>query len=182
MKKTKGGLNLKTLNTLKGIYLKVLNTILVVLTLSIPLLMFFQVVLRYVFRAPLMGIEELITFPTIWLYMLGAVAASISHTHIECGVLTVYIKKPITLAVVNIIKAAISFVVSIWCSYWGLWLLNYSYDKWKISDMLHIPMFYGESAYGIGLILLTIYCFIDLVVAIKETAATAKFSASMTDK
>ena len=30
-----------------------------------------QIVLRYVFHAPLMGVEELLYFPTIWLYLLG---------------------------------------------------------------------------------------------------------------
>ena len=53
-------------------------------------LIVYQVILRYVFKAPLMGIEELLIFPTIWLYMLGGANASQQRNHIECGILTLY--------------------------------------------------------------------------------------------
>lgn len=46
------------------------------------LLVFIQVLLRYVFKAPLMGIEELLLFPSIWLYMVGGANASFKkRTH-----------------------------------------------------------------------------------------------------
>ncbi|MFR5011834.1 MAG: hypothetical protein ACLTDI_13210 [Acutalibacteraceae bacterium] len=35
-----------------------------------------------------MGIEELMLFPIIWLYMLGGANASYEKSHIECGILT----------------------------------------------------------------------------------------------
>ena len=75
-----------------------------VLTLSVPAIMLVQVILRYVFKAPLMGTEELLQFPTIWMYMLGAAMASITRTHIECGVLAVYVKSPRVLAAVGVLS------------------------------------------------------------------------------
>ena len=50
--------------------------VVIVLTVAVALLVFIQVILRYVFKAPLMRIEELLLFPTIWLYMIGGVVAS----------------------------------------------------------------------------------------------------------
>ncbi len=54
-----------------------------------------------------MGIEELMLFPTIWLYMLGGANASQDRTHIECGILTLYIKKPRSMQIFKIFKGVI---------------------------------------------------------------------------
>ena len=52
---------------------KVLDWINVFSLLSVAVLMFVQVILRYVLKMPLMGIEELCYFPTVWLYLFAAV-------------------------------------------------------------------------------------------------------------
>ena len=49
---------------------KVLDWINVFSLLSVAVLMFVQVILRYVLKMPLMGIEELCYFPTVWLLEL----------------------------------------------------------------------------------------------------------------
>ena len=66
---------------------KLQDALLVVLITTVSLLVFVQVVLRYVFHAPLMGIEELLLFPTTWLFMIGAVKASSEKTQIVARVL-----------------------------------------------------------------------------------------------
>jgi TRAP-type C4-dicarboxylate transport system permease small subunit len=139
-----------------------------VLVLFLTVLVVTQVILRYVFKAPLMGIEEMLLFPTIWLYMLGGANASQERSHIECGVLTVYIKRPRTLKLFKIIKAAISFIVCLWLTYWAQWFFVYSFTRWKVSDLLYIPMFLGESAVFIGLILMAVFSVIELVEYIKD--------------
>lgn len=148
------------LNTIRGIscFLAIFVTALVVL----------QVILRYVFKAPLMGIEELLLFPMVWLYMLGGVNASQTNTHIECGVLTVYVKKEKTMKLLMIIKALVSSIVGLWLLYWSYWFFVYSFTRWKLSDLLYIPMFYGESSVFIGVLLMVIYAIAQLIGYIKE--------------
>lgn len=141
-----------------------------VLVLFLTLLVVTQVFLRYVFKAPLMGIEEMLLFPTIWLYMLGGANASHERTHIECGVLTVYIKRPRTMMFFKIIKATISLIVCLWLTNWARWFFVYSFTRWKVSDLLYIPMFLGESAVFIGLVLMAVYSVIELVDYIKDYA------------
>ncbi len=128
-----------------------------VLMILLPVLVCVQVVLRYVFEAPLMGIEELMLFPIIWLYMIGGANASMERTHISCGILTLYIKKPFSIALFHSVKSFISVVVSLWLTYWAYWFFDYSLTMWKESDLLYIPMFFGESAVFIGLVLMTGY-------------------------
>lgn len=72
---------------------KVQSVIISILAVIIPLLITAQVILRYVLKMPLFGIEELMLFPIIWLYMLGGANASMERNHISCGILTLYIKK-----------------------------------------------------------------------------------------
>lgn len=127
------------------------------LMVFLPILVCIQVVLRYVFEAPLMGIEELMLFPIIWLYMIGGANASMDRSHISCGILTLYIKKPFSIAMFHSVKSLISVVVSVWLTYWAYWFFDYSFSMWKESDLLYIPMFYAESAVFVGLVLMTGY-------------------------
>jgi TRAP-type C4-dicarboxylate transport system permease small subunit len=108
-----------------------------------------------------MGIEELLFFPTIWLYMLGGANASQERNHISCGILTLYIKKPLTMMKFNIMKNTVSIIVGVWLLYWAYWLFTYSLNLWKTSDLLYIPMFFMESAPFIGLLLMVFYGVIE---------------------
>jgi TRAP-type C4-dicarboxylate transport system permease small subunit len=135
------------------------NMVLLIVT---PLLVTAQVLLRYVFHMPLMGIEELLLFPIIWLYMLGGANASREKNHIICGILSLYIKKPKSIALFNLTRTVISLIVSLWLTYWALWFFLYSLSRWKLSDLLYLPMFFGESALFIGLLLMTLYTAVEL--------------------
>ncbi|QEK11490.1 TRAP transporter small permease [Crassaminicella thermophila] len=153
---------------------KIQEKILMFLTILIPLLVTFQVILRYVLHAPLMGIEELMLFPIIWLYMLGGASASRARNHIECGILTLYIKKEKSMAIFKVVKTAISLMISIWLTYWAYWFFTYSLKMWKVSDLLYIPMFFGESSIFIGLTLMTMYSAIELYDMIKNLLNISK--------
>jgi TRAP-type C4-dicarboxylate transport system permease small subunit len=138
------------------------ETIAVILTSAVTLLVFIQVLLRYVFKAPLMGIEELLLFPAIWLYMIGGALASMNKDHISCGILTLYIHKPRSIRIFDLVKDIISSLISLWLIYWAFWYFIYSLTTWKVSDLLYIPMFFGESAIFIGLVFMVIYALMDV--------------------
>lgn len=133
-----------------------------VLCIIVPLLTVYQVILRYVLKMPLMGIEELMMFPVIWLYMLGGANASMERNHISCGILTLYIHKAKTMALFNLTKSAISMVVASWLTYWAFWYFSYSLRMWKLSDLLYLPMFFAESSLFIGLVLMVMYGLFEL--------------------
>ena len=135
------------------------NAFLLLLTVAIVVT---QVFLRYVLRAPLMGIEEILLFPAIWLYMLGGASASWERTHIECGVLTLYIKRPLTMKLFRCIKGALSFGISLWLLRWAYWYLSYGLRVSKTSAILHIPLVIGQSAIFIGLFLMVFYAAVEL--------------------
>lgn len=127
-----------------------------VLMLAVTFLVFIQVLLRYVLHHPLMGIEELLLFPTIWLYFLGGAIASRARNHIECRVVTMYVRGA-SLHWANALKAALSLVVAVWLTYWAYEYFRYALRVGKESDMLYIPLVLGESALFIGLLLMSAY-------------------------
>jgi len=136
--------------------------------MALPLIITYQVILRYVLKAPLMGIEELMTFFIIWLYILGGSVASEQRCHIECGILTLYIKREKTMKVFKCFKALFSLIVCSWLTRWAFWYFTYSFKLWKTSDILNIPMFFGESAMFIGLAFMLFFALLELIDYIRD--------------
>jgi TRAP-type C4-dicarboxylate transport system permease small subunit len=121
----------------------------------VALMMFVQVLARYVFQVPLMGLEEVLVFPTLWLYILGSVNASREDTQIKANVLDVFLKTRSSKLAVRITADVMSLVVSAWLTWWTWEYLRYALRVWKESPTLYIPTFYAECALFIGLFLMT---------------------------
>jgi len=157
--------NIKTpiLRTAYRVIISVQRFVCYTCAIALPLIITYQVILRYVLKAPLMGIEELMTFFIIWLYILGGSVASEQRCHIECGILTLYIKKEKTMKIFKCFKALFSLIVCTWLARWAFWYFMYSFKLWKTSDILNIPMFFGESAMFIGLAFMLFFALLELI-------------------
>lgn len=164
----------KTWKNIYRVIITVQRVICYACAIALPLIITYQVLLRYVFKAPLMGIEELMTFFIIWLYMMGGSIASEQRSHIECGILTLYIKKEKTMAIFKCCKGIFSMAVCIWLTRWAFWFFSYSFNLWKHSDILNIPMFIGESAMFIGLIFMLFFGVLELVDYIKDAVRVCR--------
>lgn len=123
---------------------------------------FVQVITRYVVQAPVMGLEETVMFPTLWLYILGAVSASRDNTHIRANVLEIFLKTPLQHTVLAIIGEIVSLVVGFWLLYWAWDYTRYAWRVWRESPTLYIPTFYADVALFTGLALMIVYTFLHL--------------------
>jgi TRAP-type C4-dicarboxylate transport system permease small subunit len=167
----------KTLKYIYAFIIKVQRFFAMLTGIAVPVIVVYQVILRYVFKAPLMGIEELLIFFIIWLYMLGGSVASEQRSHIECGILTLYIKKDSHMKLFNCFKSAFSLVICAWLIRWTFWFFTYSFKLWKTSDILRIPMFIGESALFVGFVLMFFFGVLELidnVIAYRKSLKGAK--------
>lgn len=122
---------------------KICEYICAALALVITLLVFVQVILRAL-NMPLFGIEELLTFPTIWIYFLGGACASFTDSHIECGLVGAVAKNPKVVAVAKNIANICATGLSIYVLKWAAEYAQYSFKVDKISAVLKIPMPIGE--------------------------------------
>lgn len=142
------------------------NVINVCCLVALVVLVIAQIILRYVLKSSLLGIEEIMTYPTIWLFMIGGASASLNNEHIECGILPTFINDPNILYVFEVIKNICSSIISgVLCIY-TFKMAKYSFKIWKTSGTLYIPMFYAEVAMFVGMVLMFVYAVFHLWKAI----------------
>lgn len=132
---------------------------------------FAQVITRYILQVPVMGLEETILYPTIWLYMLGAVNASRENTQIRANVLEIFIKTARGHALLAIVGEVLSLTVITWLSWWAWDYTSYSLRVWRESPTLYIPTFYTDVALMIALVLMAVYTIWHLYRNIRALAA-----------
>ncbi|MGC9419040.1 MAG: TRAP transporter small permease [Rhodovulum sp.] len=118
---------------------------------------FVQVITRYVLEIPVMGLEETMLYPTLWLYILGAVNASRENSHIRANVLEIFLSTRLQHTILAIIGEIISLIVGFWLLYWAWDFTRYSWRVWKESPTLYIPTFYSDVALVVGLALMMAY-------------------------
>lgn len=127
------------------------------LILVVALGQFVQVITRYVLQIPVMGLEETMMYPTLWLYIFGAVNASRENTHIRANVLEIWLKTDRQHTILAIIGEVISLIVGLWLLSWAWDFTRYAWRVWKESPTLYIPTFYSDVALLVGLFLMMIY-------------------------
>lgn len=118
-----------------------------------------------------MGLEESLLYPTMWLYLLGAVNASRENTHIRANVLEIFLSTRRAHTLLAIIGEVISLVVGCWLTYWAWRFTKYSLRVWKESPTLYIPTFYVDVALITGLVLMMLYTAYHLLGHIRELFA-----------
>jgi len=118
---------------------------------------FYQVLMRYIFEIPVMGLDEILVYPTLWLYFMGSVNACREDTQIKANVLDIFMKTDRARLKVRIVADAMSLVVSGWLTWWAWDYWQYALKTWKESPTLYIPTFYAECVFLIGMVLMTAY-------------------------
>ncbi|CAM3908927.1 2,3-diketo-L-gulonate TRAP transporter small permease protein YiaM [Vibrio aerogenes CECT 7868] len=124
---------------------------------------FIQVITRYVFEVPVMGLEEMTIIPTLWMYMLGAVNASRENTQIRANVLEIFIKSEWGHTLLALIGEVISFVISVWLTYWAWDYFKYALRVKKETPTLYIPTLIYECSLFIGLVLISGFILLHIV-------------------
>ena len=128
---------------------------------------FVQVITRYVLQIPVMGLEETMAYPALWLYILGSVNASRENSHIRANVLEIFLKTERAHVILAVISETISLVVGLWLMSWAWDFTRYAWRVWKESPTLYIPTFYSDIALLVGLGLMMVYSFYHLIQHIK---------------
>ncbi len=150
--------------------------VLTILISSVALIEFYQVIMRYIFEVPVMGLDEILVYPTLWLYFLGSVNASREDTQIKANVLEIFLKTDRSKQVVRIIADAMALIVSLWLTWWAWDYLKYALRVKKESPTLYIPTIYAECAFFVGLVLMSGFTAWYLVKNIKQLGQLLKIA------
>ncbi|MCZ4353499.1 TRAP transporter small permease subunit [Roseovarius aestuarii] len=132
---------------------------------------FVQVVTRYVFQVPVMGLEEMMLYPTLWLYILGAVNASREDNHIRANVLELFLKTERQHVILALIGEVCSLIIGLWLMSWAWNYTTYAWRVWRESPTLYFPTFYSDVSLVVGLALMMLYTAMHLVRHIRSLNA-----------
>jgi TRAP-type transport system small permease protein len=131
--------------------------------LALAVLVFTQVLMRYVFRSPLMGIEELCHFPATWLYLFAAVKASSERSQLYARVIEILIKNKRKVYLLRCLAAVVTTGILMWLTYWGYDLLKYSMRVDKLTDTLFIHWVLAEGAVFVSFALMLFSTIVEIL-------------------
>ncbi len=137
------------------------RTIMFVTSILIVILVMIQVILRYVFKQPIMGVEEMATMLGFWMYFIGAANGSRERSQIKADLLNVIVKNPKKLAFV---KAGVTLFTLIMIAIMTNWTWNYviwSLKTLERSPSLGIPMIYSQMALFVSAVLMLLYTTVE---------------------
>ncbi|WP_102225302.1 TRAP transporter small permease [Acidimangrovimonas sediminis] len=123
---------------------------------------FVQVITRYVLQVPVMGMDEAMLYPTMWLYILGSVNASRENSHIRANVLEIFLKTPRQHTILAIVADALSLIIGLWLMSWAWSFSEYSWRVWRTSATLYLPTFYADISLVLGMGLMMLFTLIQL--------------------
>jgi len=142
----------------------------------VTVLVFVEVMLRYVFGSPLFGVEEMVCLIAMWLYFIGASYGAYDRTHIKAELIHLWFKTRRSKAVVNSLSSLITLALSLIMIKWSYPYLIWGIKKGETSQALLLPMVLSQSAIFFGAVLMSLYFLVELVDHILETLGKAPLS------
>lgn len=136
----------------------------------ILLVVFVQVLARYVFHSPIWALDVVAGHSAIWLYFLGAVYGTYERSHIKATLLHVFIKNRRTLALIAAVTTTVAFAVCCFMINWSYEYVIYSITSGEEMEGTRWPLFWFQSALLVGAILMAVYFLVEIV----DLFATAK--------
>lgn len=154
---------------------KAQKVVMVIASITVVVLVLVQVGLRYIFKLPLFGVEELACMAGFWMYFMGSANGSRERSHIKADLLHTFIKNPKKL---YFAKAIGSFVVTILGAILVQWTFRYfqwSLKSWERSPALMIPMIYAQVSLFISALLMFFYFLVEFVDYVRQAMGKPAF-------
>ena len=161
--------NLRWVIATEAIVQRILYVFIVAFGLCLAGLMFTQVVLRYAFASPFVGIEELSLLFGAWFYFLGIAYVTRDGEHIHGGILTMVVRSPTAVRAVRLVITVLGVGA---CAVFGYFAIKYalfeiqtgrlsSYMRWP-KGLWSASLIFGFVGTTIYMILQAVHQFLDL--------------------
>ena len=130
---------------------------------ALTVLVFVQVVTRYLMGISLFGIEELASFVAVYLYFVGATHGTWERGHISASLVDLILPKGRSQHVVAVIAAAITTALCGWMTLWSWQYLAFVIHRHTVSLETGIPMYAIIVVMPVCLSLMTLYFAIEVM-------------------
>ena len=134
----------------------------------VALAMFTQVLLRYVFHAPLFGLEEIAVLVVSWFYFVGAAYSVHNESYIKADILPLVVKNPKIIRFLNILSLILTIVANLILFYHGLKFAIWAGRNNVVTPTFLISKNFSFSSLLLGCILTTLHFVIILQREIKR--------------
>ena len=114
---------MRPLIAIEAVFERILFVFIIAFGLCLAGLMFAQVLLRYVFASPFVGIEELSLLFGAWFYFLGIAYVTRNGEHIHGGILTMVVANPNAVRAVRLLMTLLGIAA---CVLFGYYAINYA--------------------------------------------------------
>lgn len=130
---------------------------------AVALAQFIQVITRYIFEVPVMGLEEAALYPALWLYMLGAVNAAREDNQIKANVLEIFLHTQRARHILQVIAECLSLIIASWLTWWAWDYFKYAKRVYKETPTLYWPTFFYECSLFLALGAITLFVLYHLI-------------------
>jgi len=155
---------------------KIENFIMIVSTIILVTLVLTQVALRYIFKLPLMGVEELATMTGFWMYMMGSASGARERNHIRADLVHSLIRNDRTYRKIQSAVTLATFILACVMTHWCWNYITWSIKSWERSPALMIPMVYAQMSLLVSAALMAFYFFIELLDNLRQAAGKPRLA------
>lgn len=159
--------NLRIFKNLWNGLLKLQRVIMLVAIVLTSTAILIEVIMRYIFKSSIIGVQELAAYSAIWLYFSGAAYGTYTRSHISAELTHLILKNPRHLAVTKVITNAISFGLAVYILPWAWRYIEWGYTKGEQSSSSLFgqtyPIFFFQASIFYGLILMALYFFVEML-------------------
>ena len=155
--------NLRWVIATEAIIQRILYVFIVAFGLCLAGLMFTQVVLRYAFASPFVGIEELSLLFGAWFYFLGIAYVTRDGEHIHGGILTMVVRSPTAVQAVRLVITVLGVGA---CAVFGYFAIKYALfeiQTGRLSSYMRWPKGLWSASLIFGFVGTTIYMILQAV-------------------
>jgi TRAP-type C4-dicarboxylate transport system permease small subunit len=122
-----------------------------------------QVAARYFFNTAIFGIEEVASYLAVWLYFIGSAIGAEQREHMSASLMDLVLRTEQSKRILKIFVGVISVVLCTWMTMWAYELAAWSIDLGMRSTETNVPVGLVQLAIPIGLGLMTLYFFFELI-------------------
>lgn len=149
--------------------------------LGLAVLMFAQVIMRYVLESPFTGIEEVSILLAVWIYFLGMGYATREREHIHGGIVSLVVKDPYK---VSIIRFAGSITCMIAACIFGYFACKYALkeiDRGRLSVNLRWPRGLWSASMIVGFVMMVGYFLLETINEFRDLRRMSRKSNTQED-
>jgi len=144
------------------------RVILILVSIFVICTMFTGVIARYVFQAPIWGMDELTGHIAVWLYLIGAAYGTYDRSHIKAEFIHLIIKNRRTLIIIRAVSTAIAAVVAGYMTMWSYGYIHWSIIKHEVTPTLQWPTVYFQFPILVAAILMSIYFLVETLDYVRD--------------